>query len=68
MNLFKKYDIKIAYHRGTLDKYDNHPIIKEIVNESRNCDYIIAPIADNRMFQIIGLFVFITEKSVSQVN
>lgn len=29
---------------------------------------LFAPIADNRMFQIIGLFVFITEKAVSQVN
>lgn len=53
----QEWMMTIAYYRGTLDKYDNHPIIKEIVKESRNCDYIIAPIADNRMFQIIDLFI-----------
>ena len=59
----KKYSVNqewmmtIAYYRGTLDKYDHHPIIKGIVKESRNCDYIIAPTADNRMFQMIDLFI-----------
>lgn len=47
----------IAYYRRTLDKYKNHPYIQEIVSESRNCDYIVAPIADNRMFQIINAFI-----------
>lgn len=32
----------IAYYRGILDKYANHPIIKKVVNESKNCDYINA--------------------------
>ena len=27
------------------------------MKESRDCDYIIAPIADNRMFQIINSFI-----------
>ena len=59
----KKYSVDqewmmtIACYRGALNKYVDHPIIKEIVNESRNCDYIIAPIADNRMFQIIDSFI-----------
>lgn len=58
----KKYNVNqewmftIAYYRGTLDKYNNHPLINKIINESRNYDYIIAPIADNRMFHIINLF------------
>lgn len=47
----------IAYYRGTLDEYKNHPKIKLLVEESRDCDYIIAPIADNRMFQIINSFI-----------
>ena len=59
----KKYKVDqdwmltIAYYRGTLDEYENHPIIKKLIKESRKCDYIIAPIADNRMFQIINSFI-----------
>ena len=47
----------IAYYRGTLDKYTDHAIIQKIIKDSRNCDYIIAPIADNRMFKIIDSFI-----------
>lgn len=59
----KRYEVDqewmmtIAYYRGTLDEYKNHPKIQALVKESRNCDYIIAPIADNRMFQIINSFI-----------
>ena len=41
----------IAYYRGVLDEYKEHPTIKMLAEQSRDCDYIIAPIADNRMFQ-----------------
>lgn len=60
----KKYEVNqewmmtIAYYRGALDDYKNHPIITQLVEQSRKCDYIIAPIADNRMFQIINSFIF----------
>lgn len=47
----------IAYYRETLDKYENHPLIKKIIKESRDCDYIIAPIADNKMFVTINEFI-----------
>lgn len=47
----------IAYYRETLDKYENHPLIKKIIKESRDCDYIIAPIADNKMFETINEFI-----------
>ena len=59
----KKYDVNqewmmtIAYYRGVLEPYESHPIVKRIIAESRDCDYIIAPIADNRMFQIINSFI-----------
>ena len=59
----KRYEVNqewmmtIAYYRGTLDEYKNHKAIKALVEESRDCDYIIAPIADNRMFQIINSFI-----------
>ena len=59
----KRYEVDqewmmtIAYYRGALDEYRNHPIIKKLIEQSRDCDYIIAPIADNRMFQIINSFI-----------
>ncbi len=59
----KKYGVNqdwmmtIAYYRGALDVYKEHPVVKNLVERSRDCDYIIAPIADNRMFQIINSFI-----------
>ncbi|MDO5302297.1 MAG: DUF3990 domain-containing protein [Clostridia bacterium] len=49
--------LTIAYYRGALSEYENHPTIQELVAQSQDCDYIIAPIADNRMFQIINSFI-----------
>lgn len=59
----KKYDVTqdwmliIAYYRGTLRDYEDNPIIKKLVDETKEYDYIIAPIADNRMFKIINSFI-----------
>ena len=60
----KKYGVNqewmmtIAYYRGALEEYKHHPIVKKLAEESRLYDYIIAPIADNRMFQIINSFIY----------
>lgn len=56
-NVNQEWMMTIAYYRGTLEKYESHPMIQELVEKSRECDYIIAPIADNRMFQIINSFI-----------
>lgn len=59
----KKYEVNqewmmtIAYYRGALDEYKNHSIVQRLVAQSKECDYIVAPIADNRMFQIINSFI-----------
>lgn len=59
----KQYDVNrdwmmtIAYYRGVLESYETHPLIEKLVEESKDCDYIIAPIADNRMFQIVNSFI-----------
>ncbi len=59
----KKYEVNqewmmtIAYYRGVLKSYESHPIVKKLIEKSQDCDYIIAPIADNRMFQIINSFI-----------
>ena len=53
----REWMMTITYYRETLDKYENHPLIKKIIKESRDCDYIIAPITDNKMFETINEFI-----------
>ena len=53
----QEWMLTIAYYRGTLDEYGEHPKVKKLLDEVKGCDYVIAPIADNRMFQIINSFI-----------
>lgn len=46
----------ICAHRGYLKQYENHPRLKELLQEEAEQDLIIAPIADNKMFQILREF------------
>ena len=60
---FKEFDLSqewmltIAFFRGTLSSYENHPLVRKLVSDVDGNDYIIAPIADNRMYQIINSFI-----------
>jgi len=56
-NVDQEWMLTIAYYRGTLDEYGEHPKVKKLLDEVKDCDYVIAPIADNRMFQIINSFI-----------
>ena len=49
--------LMIAFFRGKLTAYENHPAIRRILNRLNGIDYVVAPIADNRMFQIIDSFI-----------
>ena len=53
----QEWMLTIAYFRGKLTNYDNHPYIKKIYERVKNADYLVAPIADNRMFAIIDRFI-----------
>lgn len=48
--------LTVAYFRGYLNKYKDSSTIKKLINKINNVDYIIAPIADNNMFDIIESF------------
>lgn len=48
--------LAVGYYRETLDKYKNSDRIQAIINKVDNCDYIVAPIADNRIFELIDAF------------
>lgn len=58
-----KYDVNrewmltIAYFRETLNKYKDSYDIKKLISKLDNIDYVIAPIADNKMFRIIDSFI-----------
>ena len=49
--------LMIAFFRGKLTGYAGHPMIQNILNRLNGIDYVVAPIADNRMFQTIDSFI-----------
>jgi hypothetical protein len=53
----QEWMLAVAYFRGKLKEYENNEIIKNIIEKVKNSDYVIAPIADNRMFRIIDRFI-----------
>jgi hypothetical protein len=48
--------LAVAYYRDTLGENAKADRVKSIIDEVEECDYVVAPIADNRMFQIIDAF------------
>ncbi len=48
--------LTVCYHRRQLNRYQNHPKLKETLARLEGVDVIIAPIADNRMYQIMRRF------------
>ena len=48
--------LAICYCRGTIKRYENHPLLLSIKNKIQKADIIIAPIADNKMFSIMTAF------------
>lgn len=56
-NVDRDWMLLIAYFRNKLSDYSNHPIILDLLSKLEGIDYIVAPIADNRMFEIIDSFI-----------
>lgn len=48
--------LAISCYRGKLPQYSSHPGIQRILSEINNADVVIAPIADNRMFEVLNQF------------
>lgn len=55
-NVDTDWMLAVAYYRDRIPEYANHPKVRAIVNRVNKCDYVIAPIADNNMFEIIDAF------------
>ena len=48
--------LAVALCRGRLRAYENHPRLQALSCQLRESDLIVAPIADNRMYEIINEF------------
>ena len=53
----REWMLTIAYFRGRLGEYENSELVRKIKALNKGIDYIIAPIADNRMFEILDSFI-----------
>ena len=56
-NLTLEWVLAICYNRGFLNEYANHPSVENALARVKYADVIIAPIADNQMFDIMEKFV-----------
>lgn len=56
-NVTKEWMILVAYFRGRIDEYQNSNYVKKLLESIKDCDVIIAPIADNSMYEIINDFI-----------
>jgi transcriptional regulator with XRE-family HTH domain len=53
----QEWMLAVAYYRGELEAKKDSPILQSIIQKVETADILYAPIADNRMFAIIGEFV-----------
>ncbi|MBR0428489.1 MAG: DUF3990 domain-containing protein [Lachnospiraceae bacterium] len=53
----REWMLTIAYYRGRLQQYEDLPLVRQLKAAREQVDYIVAPIADNRMFEIIDEFI-----------
>ena len=49
--------LAVALYRGKLGEFSRHDTLERISREVGEADYIVAPIADNRMFETIDSFI-----------
>ena len=49
--------LSIAYYRGWLNDFKDNHYLKNIIKDVEESDVIIAPIADNKMFDLVSDFV-----------
>lgn len=58
----KEFDVSmewmlmVSYFRGQLSDYQDSDVVKEIINDVSKFDVIVAPIADNNMYEIMNRF------------
>lgn len=53
----REWMLAVAYFRERLGEYAQSKVVRSLLEELEGVDYIVAPIADNRMFEIIDQFI-----------
>lgn len=53
----EEWMLAIGLFRGRLNKYEQHPKLQAIKTKVDNCDFVFAPIADNKLFEVIDAFI-----------
>jgi transcriptional regulator with XRE-family HTH domain len=53
----REWMLAISYFRGQLKGKENSPVLQQIIQKVNQADYLIVPVADNRMFEIIAQFI-----------
>lgn len=53
----KEWMILIAYFRGRLDEYKSSKYVKKLLDELKDVDVVVAPIADNTMYTTLDDFI-----------
>lgn len=56
-NVSVDWMLAVCYYRDQIPQYTNSKRILDIKNRVDNCDYVYAPIADNKLFEVIDSFV-----------
>ena len=56
-SLGREWMYAILYYRGAFEGKEVPSAVKAIVDEVESLDYLIAPIADNKMYEILGEFM-----------
>lgn len=55
-NVSVDWMLAVCWYRDKIPQYADSPRIKKIRYKVDNCDYVLAPIADNKMFEVIDAF------------
>lgn len=53
----REWMLTVAFYRGRLEEFKDSTVVTQLKKSMEGIDYIVAPIADNRMFEIIDQFI-----------
>lgn len=53
----EEWMLAIGLFRGRLNEYADNPKLIAIKDKVANCDFVFAPIADNKLFEVIDAFI-----------
>ncbi len=56
-NVSVDWMLAVCYYRNQIPEYENSERILRIKDKVNSCDYVYAPIADNKLFEVIDAFV-----------